>query len=245
MSGELKPVYFDATKMRDPDNQYVCWFDVMGTQNQMRRSLPTSANFIMKLHCAVLEAHEQLDDGSRKTVELYPVMDGMYVTATRRQPLMTMLGTALRHLSETFLKEKTIHFRFLVRGAIAFGPVVHGRMIDSNASWVLDRQCEVRDALLLGMPLAQAYSAESSAPPFGVAVDESARAFCPPGDRPFRFVWWDWFSSVEPPLVVADMVGALKQYFQYQREHHHTTGYALERIDHHEQLAVEYFNGSG
>ena len=34
---------------------YVCWIDVMGTSSIMSRSLRTGANFVMKLHRAVME----------------------------------------------------------------------------------------------------------------------------------------------------------------------------------------------
>lgn len=234
-----KPVYFDAQKMGEPEDNYVCWIDVMGTHNQMMRSLPTSANFIYKLHCAVLEAYEALR--LERDVGLYPVMDGLYVTSARRQPLSTLLGISMRHVAETFLQESTNQHCFLVRGAIAFGPVYHGRTVHKEANWVLANHVQQRDSILLGLPMAQAYAAESEAPPFGISIDASARAFAPSGDIPFRFIWWDWFSSVSPTLDRSAMLKKLDQYFAWQRQHTHTTGYKLDRIEYHSELAHEYF----
>ena len=226
--------------MGEPENNYVCWFDVMGTRNQMLRSLPTSANFICKLHCAVLEAYEELGEGTIG-VCLYPVMDGVYITSASRDPLMALLSASLRHLAETFLQEETVYHRFLVRGAIAFGPVVHGLSVRDEASWVLSRHRRERDSILMGMPMAQAYQAEAGAPPYGIAIHESARAFAPENERPFRFIWWDWYSRGEPRLDTARMVQALNQYFDWHVEHTNTTGYDAQRIEHHRALVREYF----
>lgn len=237
-TGEYKPVFFDARRMGEPEYNYVCWLDVMGTKNQMLRSLPTSANFIYKLQCAAIESHEETADPE---VNLYPVMDGVYITSARRDPLMLVLSTALRRLAETFLKEPTIHHRFLVRGAIAFGPVQHGREVQKEASWALARHPRERDSIILGIPMAQAYLAEPEAPPYGIAIDASARAFCPMDDRPFSFIWWDWYRKAKPELVPEEMLKELNRYFEWQKEHTHTTGYDPKRIEYHQELAIEYF----
>jgi len=49
-------LYFNANKLLDPSNEYVCWIDVMGIKSSMERSIKISANFIYKLHIAAIEA---------------------------------------------------------------------------------------------------------------------------------------------------------------------------------------------
>lgn len=232
-------VYFDAGQLDEPEYDYVCWLDVMGTRNQMLRSVPAAATFMFKLQCAVLEAGEEvgLDEG----VRLYPVMDGVYITSRHRQPLQDILNQTLCRLAITFLKEQTPYYQFLARGAIAFGPVYHGADLNPNTSKVLAKHPLIRDSILMGLPMAQAYRDEGTAPPFGIAVHSSARAFAPDGDWPFRFIWHDWYKHAKPAIDPAELLEGLQKYFDWQKKHATMTGYAPDRIEHHSKLAREFF----
>ncbi len=232
-------IFFDSKYLVNPHYDYVCWLDVMGTANQMLRSLPIAANFIFKLQCAVLEAAEEVAEG--QGVRLYPVMDGVYITAERRMTLQRLLNQALCRLAITFLHEPVPFHQFLVRGAIAFGPVYHGCDLDQRTSFVLKRHEGIRDSMLMGLPMAQAYRDEREAPPFGLAVHSSARGFAPDGDQPFRFIWLDWFNYSDPKVDPAQMLAHLDEYFEWQLAHSTVTGYAEDRIRHHLKLVREYF----
>ncbi len=235
---DSRGIFFNSSLLCDPEYNYICWLDVMGTANQMLRSLPIAANFIFKLHCAVLEAAEEFGFGNG--VRLYPVMDGVYVTARRREALQSILNQAMFRIANTFLKESKPFHQFLVRGAISFGPVYHGCDLDPNTSFVMARNTAIRDSILMGLPMAQAYREESEAPPFGIAVHSSARAFAPTGDKPFRFIWLNWYEHCEPPIDAKLLLGQLDKYFDWQETHSTVTGYALNRIEHHRKLAREY-----
>jgi hypothetical protein len=89
--------------------------------------------------------------------------------------------------------------------------------------------------------MAQAYRAEREAPPFGIAVHSSARAFAPEGDRPFRFIWLDWFRTSDPQVNAREMLEQLNVYFDWQVKHCNMTGYDSKRIEYHRKLSVEYF----
>src|SRR5438309_875923 len=80
-------------------------------------------------------------------------------------------------------------FRFIVRGGLAFGPAIHGADVPAAASSVVAGPRQYRDSILLGMPMVQAHLAEADAPPFGVFVHESARAFAPRGEEPLHDRW--------------------------------------------------------
>jgi hypothetical protein len=235
-------IFFDSKYFGEPVFNYVLWLDVMGTANQMLRSLPISANFIFKLHCAVLEAHEEI--GGPRGVSLYPVMDGVYITSERRGDLQRIINQSLVRCATTFLNEPKPFHQFIVRGAVAFGPVYHGYDLDERTAFVLKENPLIRDSVLLGLPLAQAYQAEREAPPFGIAAHSSARAFAPEGDEPFRFIWLDWFRWSEPRVEPTRLRKCLSDYYDWQKAHHNMTGYDPERIKHHSELAEEYFTAS-
>jgi hypothetical protein len=235
-------IYFNANLLPEPEYHYVCWLDVMGTAQLMLRSLPIAANFVFKLHCAVLEAQEEL--GLSRDILLYPVMDGVFITSARRNPLQRLLNQTLCRLALTFLNEPQPFHRFLVRGAIAFGPLFHGSSLPDPVADVLARNPYIRDSILMGIPMAQAYQAERDAPPFGIAAEASSRAFAPEQDHPFRFLWLDWFRYCSPPIDPQAMLKGLEEYFEWHRRHTHLTAYDIKRIEHHCQLAREYFTSS-
>lgn len=241
MTEEVKPAFFDNRHLLDPPRQaYVCWLDVMGAANAMLRSVRTAANFVCKIHDVALTEFPSYQD---QQLELYPVIDGIYVVSNRQAPLRYFLSAILRRLAETFLQETTPWFRFMVRGSIAYGPLVAGSDIGRNASYALDENQHYKNSILLGIPLAQAYRGERKAPPFGIYIDESARAFCGPDERCFTFIWWDWYTQARPPLDAQKMHAALQEHFQWCKKYTETIGYEPERIDYHARLADdEYFN---
>lgn len=237
---DTRGIFFDSLYLPEPHYDYVCWLDVMGTANQMLRSLPISANFIYKLQCAVLEAGEEIGLG-RAGVRLYPVVDGIYITSPRRMPLEKLVNQALCRIALTFLNEEKPFHQFLVRGAVSFGPVYHGCDLPPEASYTLSNHNVIRDSMLMGLPMAQAYQEEREAPPFGIAVHASARAFAPDADRPFRFVWLNWFDYCDPKVDSLRLLEKLRKYFSWQLDHSTVTGYQEDRIRRHLRLATEYF----
>jgi hypothetical protein len=243
-SPDPRGIYFDSANLGEPSFEYVCWFDVMGTANQMFRSLPIAANFVFKLHCAVLEAREELALETSGDVRLYPVMDGVYITSASRWRLQDLLNQALCRLAITFLQEEKCYHQFLVRGAVAYGPVYHGVRLDKLKTRVLQKNTGIRDSILMGLPMIQAYQAERESPPFGISVDPSARAFSPSGEQPFRFIWLNWYRSSQPPVDPEKMLGRLDRYFDWQKDHCNMTGYEPVRIEHHRKLAHEYFTAA-
>lgn len=239
MIDTVKPAYFDNRHMSDARPVYVCWLDVMGSQNAMLRSVKTAANFVCKIHDVVLSEFPSYDEHD---IRLFPMMDGVYITCPRQGPLRYFLSGVLRRLAETFLQEKTPWFKFLVRGCIAYGPVVDGKDLGAEASYALADAPAYRSSILIGMPLAQAYRGEREAPPFGIYVDESARAFAGEGEQGFAFIWWDWYSKAKPPLDRKRMHSALLEHFKWCEQYEITIGYRHDRMEHHRRLADEYFD---
>ena len=225
------PLTFDADHLPLASPEYVVWVDVMGIQVAMSRSLAKSANFIFKLHTAALQA-------PRTNIRLYPVMDGFYASSSSQSDILSFVNYVMSNVAREFIRETNMNHRFVVKGALAFGPVIHGNTVPQLASRTLHENQSYRDFLLLGLPMAQANSCERLAPPFGIYVHESARSFSPPESSPLTFIWWKW---QHPDNEVWELLGTqLNEYFDWCEERVGAINYERSRIDAHRAMAKQY-----
>lgn len=225
--------FFDGNHLPAPINAYVAWIDVMGIQGIMSRSINISANFVFKLHIAALDA-------GQANVELYPVMDGVYAVSTDQAPMVQFLEFVFSRLADVFVSEAEMLHRFLVKGALAFRPVIHGASVPAAASNTLGNRVGYRNAILLGMPMIQAHLGERNAPPFGVYVHESARAFAPANQTPFHFAWWRWFAPARWLPLAQELKVQLPLYFDWCAARSQAISYEPDRIKYHRELAAQY-----
>jgi hypothetical protein len=226
---------FNAAALPQPTNEYVVWLDVMGIQSSMARSLKQTANFIFKLHSAALQA-------PTPGTQIYPVMDGLYVSSHSQACIQDFLRSVLAPIAAEFISEQTPNHRFIVRGAMAYGPVIHGTAVPQAASPAFQTQVggAYKDAILLGLPMVQANQSEHLAPPFGVFVHESARAFAPPDNEPFHHVWWKWVNQANGATWDA-LLNKLLEHYAWCKQRPDLLLYNAERIAIHENLAKQYF----
>ena len=229
------PLYFNSQVLPSPANEYVAWVDVMGVQSAMSRSLNITANFIFKLHVAALQA-------PHAGLSLYPVMDGLYISSANQQAMLDFLRSVFTDIAATFVDETENLHRFIVRGALAFGPVIHGAGVPANASNAFGTSAggAYKNAILLGMPMVQSHISERNAPPFGLFVHDSARTFAPPLTQPLHHVWWKWVNPGNSQ-VWNGLPDALGGYYAWCRERASSILYDRERIDIHSDLARQYF----
>lgn len=227
-------LFFDSSHLPTPTNEYVAWVDVMGTQSTMSRSINASANFIAKLHIACLQA-------PRTTLAIYPVMDGIYVAGKDQQEMLEFLRSIFTQISDEFCQTTKDQHKFMVRGGLSYGPTFHGKNFGQNASTVLTENQAHRDALLLGMAVIQAYLSESLAPPFGLFVHESARAFSPQGQLPIPHSYWKWVNSNNQPAWTA-IKAQLPAYLKWCSDNSQPLGYPSEAIKKHTEMVAQYFN---
>ena len=228
-----KQPYFDSRHLPDPKNEYVAWVDVMGVKAVMARTLQATANFVLKLHVAMLEA-------PRQGVRLYPVMDGAYVTSPTQDAMTDFLRDVYARLAGVFVSAGSPLYQCVIKGALSYGPVIHGADLPSAASYTLDNNPEYRGSILLGMPMVQAVQSELKAPPFGVFVHESARSFAPPGARPFNNVWWSW-SVPNHRRLASDLRAELGKYYDWCEARASMIEYEPDRIRSHRRMVAEYF----
>jgi len=205
----------------------------MGSRKAMSYSWRRSANFIGRLHSAVLSC-------DRVNARVYPVMDGVFITSRSHRDMLSLVRAVLANLAFTFAKAKDDRHRFLVRGGLAFGHVVHGADIDKGASPIIAEAGSYRDSLLFGIPMIQAFEAEHHAPPFGVAIDVSARGFSEDGFVPLSGRWFIWHNQTDYPFM-AEFKDALKKYFDWCDRHAQSMEYGKDRLLEHRNMAEEYF----
>lgn len=224
---------FNANLLPPATNEYVAWVDVMGIQSAMSRSISISANFIFKLHIAALNAQQN-------DIKIYPVMDGFYASSPDKTKIVDFLRHVMNSVGKTFIETKEPLHRFIVRGALAFGPVVHGSEVPVTVDQGLEGHDNYKAAILLGMPVVQANKAEGNAPPFGIYIHESARAFCPTGNEPFHHVWMKW---VNPNVadVWNQLLEKINEHYAWCNQRPNRLLYNPARITAHQQLANEYF----
>lgn len=223
------PNRFNASLLPDPQSEYVCWIDVMGTQSIMARSIKVTANFVYKLHATAVSCTET-------NVKLYPIMDGLYVSSPSKQSITNFIKYVFKTLADNFKNENVEH-RFLIKGAMAYGPVIHGENVPDDACPILSQNQNYRGSLLLGLPMVNAYKSECMAPPFGIYIHESARIFSPPRTNPFHHVWLHWFSERER----SGYLEAVLEYFQWCNTRPNSIQYKADRIEVHKAQAEEYF----
>lgn len=247
-------IFIDIEKLGLPQNEYVCWLDIMGSKNKMTTSVQTCGNNIFRFHVSVLRAIEALNS----KVHAYPVMDGVYLTAKKRKKMEELLQSIFNVLKSTFITSDTIHQKFMVRGAVAYGPVYHGCQVTSQVNKELcESELRYKESLLLGTPMIQACEGEKYAPPFGIYIHESARTFSPPDEESFPLRWWKWWKPSRakyqanpqqktprnrPSDEKMSTFGTLiKSYYDECERCSHSLNYPIEKIREHRALALEYF----
>ena len=235
---------FDSAGLHPLRSQYVGWIDVMGIQAAMARSTDNAANFVFKLHISALESLSALKPLRRKKIKLYPIMDGIYFVASNESLLFRFMRQIFGALANEFVCTEEMEHRFLIRGALACGPVVHGSQIPDGASDTLRKYPGYRSSILLGLPVIQAFLGERSAPPFAIFVHESARAFAPEGRPLIQSTWWRWFKTPNDdtwPGLAGELKNELCQYFEWCEKRSEEIGYKRERIKAHRDLVDQYF----
>lgn len=181
-SGGLIPVNYS----------YVAWLDLMGAGHIMATSTPKAANFLVRLHMCVEIAIKE----SGYPLKTLPINDGIFIVSKEKGHLITVLQHAMVLLSARFISTPRAHDRCLLKGGIAYGPVFEGlQLIAGVGLKQLRSNPQFLERLLFGPAIIQAYNSEKEAPPFGIAVHESARSFSPPDEPPFNMTHWFWWQE--------------------------------------------------
>jgi hypothetical protein len=224
--------FFDPSCIPKPQERFVAWLDLMGTQNLMTRSLKVVSSAIFKLHVSVLDA---IKHNSSQGIHTFPVMDGVYITTSSADQMKHLLIHVLKGLCSVFEKdENSPEYQFLVRASVAKGLLYHGEDLQQGAARRLDEAPHYKASILIGLPVVNAYLTEKFAPPFGVAIHETAEADFGLSRGETR---WLWFGDSD--FDANGFYLKLQSYFAWCRSN--GKGYNEERIIVHNTLARAYF----
>lgn len=230
----LRPYYL-GDQSGPQRSRYVLWVDIMGSQGKMLRNVRTASIPLMKLHVAALHAKKK----TLGRVDLFPVIDGIYVVSEHLGSIGFFISDVFRSMAAEFLALENWE-RSVIRGAIAYGPVIMGAECKEGAPIL--KESDYADSILLGMPLVQSFLAEKAAPPFGVYVHESARAFGQIAGHSVTVLLWRWWSrNADNTRIAGALLPSLRSYFEWCQKNSVTSGYSPDRIDSHRVIAEEYF----
>jgi hypothetical protein len=85
--------------------------------------------------------------------------------------------------------------------------------------------------------------AERLAPPFGVFIHESVRAFGMTNSKHVTMVLWKWWQTNEDAYKLARaLLPSLNEYYDWCSVHPISSDYAPERVSAHRAMAHEYFS---
>lgn len=232
---------FSAPPDSEMVTEYVGWIDVMGVASALRRSLPMATNFIMKLHVAALRANGI--ESVKQPVSLFPMIDGIYVTCPRQDRILRFMSRVFKDISKNFLETKEPLYKFMIRGTLAYGPIMKGITV-TGGSKLLEQNANYRSRVLLGSPVEQTHTLEAHAPPFGIALHDSVRTFAPKDSSVLgglHWRWWTWDDYGTNTDDIADpLLSAVKEHLDWCRSHSGSLMYQPERIKAHKELAIDY-----
>lgn len=250
-----RKTYFNADELDKPSNEYVAWVDLMGTKAWLLRSIDHAANHIFKLHGSLTNTLYRLDTGEE--IRVYSAMDGFYIVSGEREQLVEILEEVFATMARSVIDrlygdEENILYMPVIRGAIAYGPVIHGSDLHQEASgsnpldYTLSHEESLVDEenLMIGDPISQSFDKESQAPPYGLYICESARGFSHTDTEPFDRVWLDWFHSRFGSSDYQEIAGLLRKLlFEYYTWCNNNSGrirYPEERREEHEIWMEQY-----
>lgn len=237
-------IYFEKNHLQPAKGEYVLWCDGMGTGQELHRNLDNAAVFVFQMHMAFSKAREGYEN-----VRFYPVMDGMYITTPCRETLEDLIAEAFSTLAKMFIGGYGTKNKFMIRGGIAYGPVIHGEDISDDAFKGVEIEHSLKSAILLSPAMVAANKVETQAPPFGIYVDDSAKVLpvlADPADKGFissLFQWWNRTRHEEYRPTATRLYEQINFYFKKAEAHSVGMNYNIDRIKAHKKIAEEYFGG--
>lgn len=241
---EKSPLYVRTDKGNVlVSNEYVLWIDSMGTKARMSVSIQQSANFLLKLHQAIQKASE-----NKAGLKIYPVMDAAYVTSKTQSEILSFINLLFTILALEFIQQEDPEHQFLVRGSLSYGPIYHAQdlipWMTQDKSGDKSGDKSYWEKVLLGIPVIQAYSSEEKAPPLGVFIHETARAFSPTGESHLPYVWdiWQECQGVIGDIALGEKLNeSVNSYFDWCKQHSLRIDYPEDAIERHKKLWGMYY----
>ncbi|NLH94095.1 MAG: hypothetical protein GX466_07765 [Candidatus Cloacimonetes bacterium] len=228
-----------------PVDAYVFWVDIMGTKSIMTIAPIKGTYYMMRMHIGLLEVKNKYNN-----IVVFPMNDGLFVICERRNELLTFINEYMyllfniatgrdnkKRIAYTFNMETS----FLVKGVLSYGPIYYqDGLTNCNRNLVFFK--EYTDKLISGMPMIQAYESEKYAPPFGIYIHETVRAFHHQDDTPLAYVFWKWWEKLSEYDYIKPMVrDYVEEYLNYCKAFPEAYLFPLESIESNLSKARSYF----
>lgn len=231
------PAYFNADRMPNSRKEYVAFIDIMGIQSKMIHSTKQASNYIFKLHATLLEAWRIR---GYKTISIYPIMDGAYITSTKKDDMLNLLTAVYNSISMALLCEDKYQFWYMVRASVAYGDVIHGRDIPYDACLEFSSRVGYKEQLLISPAMIEAYKGERDAAPMGINICNSASS----RNNGIK-ITWKWYSNPNIKTIPQNLESfkdRLKNYLSWLNEHSNEGKYPSESRQRHRDAVYSYFD---
>src|SRR5690606_4817057 len=122
-------------------------------------------------------------------VSIHPITDGFFAVSSSWTDIRDFSSRVMRTLANCFEKTTKPEYKFIARGAIAYGRLIRGDQLRQGTTEFTGIPA-YPDNIMVGAPLSWAYKAESKAPPFGIYIDQSITTH---SGEPVAWVlhrWW-------------------------------------------------------
>lgn len=224
----MSPVdpWFGLDNLPSSNYEYVLWMDLMGTSEILNWKIMAGAINIGKLQTKVIES-----DHSEK-FNIYPMMDGIYVTSPDEDALGEFAGDVYHDFSHILTnrywgyQDAKLKYAPILRTGVAYGEVFHGYELEGTEL----AEHEIADSILIGDAVVTAHRCERDAPPFEIRVDSSASN----ESNPINLDWWPSDSRAE------EILEAYEAYLD-KFEGDSISAYSDDKITEHRKQAREYF----
>ena len=229
--------FFDATKLPNPRQEYVCFLDIMGIQSKMAHSINQSSNFIFKLHAIILEKWRT---STYNHISVYPIMDGAYITSSSKAEILNLLTQIYSSLVHNLLLENDYMHWFWIRASLAYGNIIHGRNIPYDASYEFSTRVGYKEQLLIGEPMILAYTGERMAAPMGIYIDHSASSKHQGVNSN-----WRWYENTNIKVDYSEVnlfVEKMKDCYQTMQKIWSESEYPLHKREEHLNSFIEYYS---
>lgn len=189
--------------------QYVAFIDIMGIISTFERSRDTAIIFILRLHSVIsqLIANDKKDE----KITFNPFNDGCFLTSDNPEVLLDLITNVFVEISRIFINEQVQEEKFIIRGGLTRGTVLHGENIPVVDNFQLDDNLKQR--FILGQPIAQAVQLEQKSGYFCINVSPSIISEV----RSIKN-WFNWIEGSD--IDIAQFKNSVIKYNATSNHHH-------------------------
>ena len=163
-------------------------------------------------------------------------MDGVYITSRLVTEMRNLLTYIYRAHTIYLCDTENFKHWFMIRGAISYGSVIHGKDVPYNASTEFATRIGYKEQLLIGMPMIEAYIHERDAAPMGLYSHDSCNEYIP--------AQWKWYANLDVKMdfdTIYKFKNRAVAYYNWIDENISDEEYARDRRKFHMGLLKQYF----